>query len=222
MISFKWFIKSPSRKGRYVDADMLVASWFSRQADGNKEPSPLTLWKKRGRRWFMGVAFPLVQSLHGKVLHECIQGIFSPPFPGALFRLALLLAPLSSRLSISSASPLFFSLSRPRLPRCFFLARASITECIGTSEHPLVIVVANPLAAAGICRLPFASYRSLKPNEHFGHWRYTVRNFWESPIRINVCMNTASRYIKIRFGRNRCYRVSVMSCRLTECNGQWR
>lgn len=88
-------------------------------------------------------------------------------FPAFLFRLALLLAPLSSRLSISSA-PSFFS-SRPRLPRCFFLARASITECIGTSEHPLVIVVANPLAAAGICKLPFASYRSLKPNEHFGH-----------------------------------------------------
>lgn len=124
--------------------------------------------KKRGRRWFMGVAFPLVQSLHGEVLHECIQGIFSLPFPGALFRRALLFASLSSRLSnfFAPPPPLFFS--RPCLPRCFFLARASIAECIGTSEHPLVIVVANPLAAAGICELPFASYRSLKPNEHLG------------------------------------------------------
>lgn len=68
------------------------------------------------------------------------------------------------RASLSPLLPLFFS-----QPRCFFLARVSITECIGTSEHPLVIVVANPLAAAGICKLPFASYRSLKPKQHFGH-----------------------------------------------------
>ena len=72
---------------------------------------------------------------------------------------------LSSRLSIFSAAP--FSLNLVFLA-CFFLARASIVECIGTSEHPLVIVGANPLAATGVCELPFASYRSLKPNEHFG------------------------------------------------------
>lgn len=182
---FQRFIKSPSREGRYVDADMSVASWFSRQADGNKEPSPLTLWKKRGRRWFMGVAFPLVQSLHGKVLHECIQGIFSPPFPGALFRLALLLAPLSSRLSISSASPLFFlSLGLVFLAVSSLHARVSRNASALPSIPSLSLLqIHSPLGSVGY---RFASYRSLKPNEHFGHWRYTVRNFWESPISISV------------------------------------
>jgi len=73
--------------------------------------SPLFSQKKPGRRWFMGVAFPLVQSLYGKVLHECIQGIFSLPFPGALFRLALLLAFLSSRISVFLALLFFLSTS---------------------------------------------------------------------------------------------------------------
>lgn len=90
------------------------------------------------------------------------------------FSLFLFPRPLSSR-SPSRASffaPLYLLcspfFSQSRLSRCFFLARASIVECIGTSEHPLVIVVANPLAAAEVCELLFAFYRSLKPNEHFG------------------------------------------------------
>lgn len=90
-------------------------------------------------------------------------------FPAPSF-VALSFSRLFLRASISFAPPFFFS--RPRLPRCFFLARASIAECIGTSEHPLVIVVANPLATAGICELPFESYGLLKPNEHFRQWRY--------------------------------------------------
>lgn len=79
--------------------------------------------KKRGRRWFMGVAFPLVQSLHGKVLHECIQGIFSLPFPGALFHLALLL------FLRASLSPLLFFFFSPSLvlPRCFFVVYVRVS-----------------------------------------------------------------------------------------------
>lgn len=106
----------------------------------------------------------------------------APSFVSLSFSRLFLRASLSPLLSPPSP---FFSLDLVFLTVSSLLAR-SIAECIGTSEHPLVIVAANPLAAAGICKLPFASYRSLKPNEHFGHWRCTVRSFWESPISINV------------------------------------
>lgn len=78
--------------------------------------------------------------------------LFLFPAPSSV---SLSFSRLFLRASLSLLLPLPPFFSRPRLPRSFFLARASIAECIGTSEHPLVIVVANPLAAAGICRLPF-------------------------------------------------------------------
>lgn len=198
---FQKLIKSPSWDGRYVDADIPMASWFSRQADGNKEPSPLTLWKKRGRRWFMGVAFPLVQSLHGKVLHECIQGIVSLPFPGALFRLTLLLAPLSSRLSISSA-PLFFFVSASSSSLFLPCSR----EYRGMHRH----FRASP------------RYRCCKSTRHrWDLWatvrilslakaQWTLRTvtiYHAKFLKIvdkHQCTNTACRYIKIKFGRDRC------------------
>lgn len=114
--------------------------------------------------------------LWGSRSHSCNRFMVKC-YTNAYKGLSLFLFPVPSFVSLSfsrlflraSPSPLFpsFFLSRPRLPRCFFLACASIAECIGTSEHPLVIVVANPLATGGICELPFASYRSLKLNEHF-------------------------------------------------------
>lgn len=77
--------------------------------------SPLTPWRKRGRRWFMGVAFPLVQSFHGKVLHECIQGtclsfLLLPALP-PLFLSFFSTRPLASLTLLFVCLYLFLSLS---------------------------------------------------------------------------------------------------------------
>lgn len=87
------------------------------------------------------------------------------------FSLSLFQAPSFISLSSSFFAPLsplfpFFLFSASSSSLFLRRVRAGILECIGSSEHPLVIVVANPLAAAGTCALPFAPYRSLRPNEH--------------------------------------------------------
>ena len=181
---FQRFIKSPSREGRYVDADILL--WL---LDFLAKPtvirSPLLLHCGRsgvdGGLW--GSRSHLCNRFMVKCYTNAYKGFSLFLFPAPSF-VSLSFSRFFLRASLSSLLPLF--LSQSRLSRCFFLARANIVECIGTSEHPLVIVVANPLAATGICELPFASYRSLKPNEHFGQWRYIVQNFWESSINIDV------------------------------------
>lgn len=73
---------------------------------------------------------------------------------------SLSLFPAPSFISFSSSflvSPSFFSLLSVSSSSLFLRrVRAGIAECIGTSEHPLVIV-ANPLAAAGT----YATVRAL-------------------------------------------------------------
>lgn len=110
----------------------------------------------------MGVAFPLVQSFHGKVLHECIQGtslsfLLLPALPPSLslflFHTPFNVSHSALRLPLSLSfsfilSFLFLWRHQRRLPLCFFVARACHVEFIDTPEHPLVIVVANPSTCA--------------------------------------------------------------------------
>jgi len=148
---FQRFIKSPSRR---EGMSMPTYSWLlDFLADGNKEPSPLRRSEVDGGLW-------------GSRSHLCNRFMVKC-YTNAYKGFSLFLFPAPSFVSLSFArlclpcSPIFF---------LHFLAVSSLLVCIakyiGISKHPLV--VANPLAAIGICELPFASYRSLKPNKHFG------------------------------------------------------
>lgn len=154
MISFKDLSNLRLEK-RYVDADMPVASWFSRQADGNKESSPLA--PCHGRSGVDGGLWGSRSHLCNRFMVKCYTNAYKG------FSLSLFPTPSFISLSSSFFTPLYllsflFFFSRSRLPRCFFVVFVRVSwNASALPSIPLVIVVANPLAAAGT----YATVRAL-------------------------------------------------------------
>lgn len=165
IVALPWFLSkiyqiSGSRKG------MSMPTWL---LDFLAKPTVIrsTLLSHRGRSGVDGGLWGSRSHLCNRFMVKCYTNAYKG------FSLSLFPAPSFISLSFSFFAPLyllsfsFFFLSASSSSLFLRRVRTGIVECIGTSEHPLVIVVANPLAAAGTCALPFASYRSLRSNEHF-------------------------------------------------------
>lgn len=98
MISFKDLSNLRLEK-RYVDADMPVASWFSRQADGNKESSPLA--PCHGRSGVDGGLWGSRSHLCNRFMVKCYTNAYKG------FSLSLFPTPSFISLSSSFFTPLY-------------------------------------------------------------------------------------------------------------------
>lgn len=126
MISFKDLSNLRLEK-RYVDADMPVASWFSCQADSNKEPSPLSHRRRSGvDGGLWGSRSHLCNRFMVKCYTNAYKGFSLSLFPAPSF-ISLSSSSPFARLSLYLVSFLFFS-SQPRLPRCFFVVFVRVSR----------------------------------------------------------------------------------------------